>query len=135
MSYQLGEAWRLRKENGKKSVEQYLNYDAAGNITHMGREHSKFEFRYDQNDQLIQTRFQGMNGMPNLNRSHQYDFAGNRIRDSKNGVGEFLGNFLLRNEDSTFVADPDGRGELTEEITGDQKKVYSYRSDGKISGY
>jgi len=101
----------------------------------MAREHSKFEFRYDQNDQLVQTRFQGLNGMPNLNRSHQYDLVGNRIKDSKNGVGEFLGNFLLKNEESNFTADPDGFGQTIEEQTGDQSKKYSYRADGKISSF
>jgi len=39
------------KENGNPSVQEHLQYDLAGNIVKMAREHSRYELAYDSTDQ------------------------------------------------------------------------------------
>lgn len=36
---------------------------------------------------------------------------------------------------ASFTADPDGFGQVAQEVTGDQAKNYTYRADGRLIGY
>lgn len=124
------------KEKYKDSVRQHLTYDLAGNVSHMAREHSTYDLSYDPADQLVKSVFKGLQGVPAYNREFGYDGVGNRLSDShSNTLSEFVSNFLTRNGETNFLAHPDGFGETVQETTGTITKNYSYRADGKISGF
>ncbi len=128
------------------ALTQAYIYNAAGNITDTMREiteqnHSRFgAFRngrhqahekmlYDADDQLIQA-----NG-PLYSRAFQYDLLGNRIKDSEQGTGTFVANFLVKNSSENFTSDPDGFGDLVKESGNGSAKNYTYRADGKLVGF
>lgn len=123
------------KEGLKNSVQEFLRYDVAGNITGIARENARYELGYDEADQLVSSKYKGQNGVPSYNRSFGYDLVGNRVNDSIAGLGVFQSNFLTNNGVSTFEADSDGRGEVVRENTGDKTKSYTYRGDGKINTF
>jgi len=116
------------------SVEQHLTYNPAGNVSHIGREHSTYDLTYDAIDQLTNSAFNGLQGVPNYDKTFGYDPLGNAISGSR-GTGTFTSNFLTQNGTSSFLADTEGFGEVKTETTGDQVKNYTYRADGKINSF
>ncbi len=123
------------KEKAHSSVFEYLQYDKAGNISSIQRENAHYKLSYDETDQLVKSKFEGQAGVPNYNRSFTYDFLGNRIASSANGSGSFTSNFLTANGVSSFLADPDGFGNVVRETTGRQVKNYIHRADSRVSGF
>lgn len=123
------------KEGRKDSVSEQLSYDLAGNITKLYRENARYHLSYDANDQLIGSQFVGVQGVPDYNRSFQYDLMGNRLNDSLNGNGSYVSNFLLSNAKSVFEADEHGFGETVKEKSAEFEKKYVYRADQRMTGF
>ena len=89
---------------------------------------------YDNVDQLVSSSSSGNNGFVPYNRNFTYDLLGNRTNDSVNGAGSFVSNFLTQNGVSNYQADPDGFGDLAQEV-GITTKNYSYRADGRLNSF
>ena len=89
---------------------------------------------YDNVDQLVSSSASGQNGFVPYNRNFTYDLLGNRLSDSVNGAGSFVSNFLTQNGVSNYQADPDGFGDLAQEV-GITTKNYSYRADGRLNSF
>jgi len=116
-------------------VSEALNYDLAGNITNLAREHGSYTLAYDNVDQLVSSSSSGQNGFVPYNRNFTYDLLGNRLSDSVNGAGSFVSNFLTQNGVSNYQADPDGFGDLTTETSGAVTKSFGYRADGRLNSF
>lgn len=124
------------KEGSKNSVEEYLQYDLAGNIVGLARENARYALKYDAADQLIESKQQALPGVPDYNRTFGYDLAGNRTNDSVNGTASNIqSNFLLSNATANYQADEYGFGEVAKEISNNHTKNYFYRADGRIAAF
>lgn len=116
---------------GATPISETLGYDLAGNITSLEREGSSpSTIAYDAVDQILSS----VGGSTEV-RSSTLDQLGNRLTDSLNGSGNFISNFLTSNGIASYLADPDGFGDTVREIKGGITKNFTYRADGRISGY
>ncbi len=116
---------------GPTPISETLSYDLAGNVTSLQRESNAYTVAYDAIDQILSSSTSG--GSVNYNRSWSYDGVGNRIQASQEGAGSFINNFLVANGVSTFLADPDGFGDVVRETSGASIKNFGYRADGLLN--
>ena len=117
--------------SGATPISEALGYDLAGNITSLERENSSAStIAYDAVNQILSS----VGGSAEV-RSYTRDMLGNRLQDSVNGAGTFVSNFLSSNGLATYTADPNGFGQIVQEVKGGVTKNYTYRADGLLSGF
>jgi len=116
---------------GPTPISLALGYDLAGNITQLERENSSAStIAHDAVNQILSSTGGSIEA-----RSFTLDPLGNRLQDSVNGAGSFVSNFLTSNGTASFLADPNGFGDLVQETKAGVTKNYVYRADGRVSGY
>lgn len=119
-----------------ESFQENLTYDLlTGNITKIQRELGTFDYSYDDNDQLQEVVYSGIEDLGALiNRDLDYDRAGNRLRDTISGNGQFIRNVITENDQYRYYTDPNGFGNIvqkTNKLNG-EIQIYDYLTDGKI---
>jgi len=119
-----------------------LTYNAlTGDIEQIGRTDlgGAFSYQHDSLDQIKTIAFAGTAHLPQnlVNRSWQYDYAGNRADDSVNGPGQFIDNFLLSDSKATYQPDIDGVGRLSQKTdrSSDVAQRFGYLADGNLSHF
>jgi len=111
---------------GPTPITETLTYDRqTGNITNIARENGAYAVAFDAVDQLVSST-----GL--YSKSFIYDLLGNRINGS-DGPGTNVNNFLLSNGTSSFLADPDGFGDIVKETSAAAVKNYTYRADDLLN--
>lgn len=107
----------------------------TGNMTSITREFGQIDLGYDERDQLTSVNYVG-SAIPAelLNRSTDYDRAGNRLNDTQSGVGRYIRNAIIEDDNYRYYTDPNGFGNIvqrTNKATKEQQ-VYDYWTDGKL---
>lgn len=64
---------RFSRISWNQGVSEELDWDVAGNISSLTRENAAYKIGYDETDQLISSQQKAKRGVPDYNRSFQYD--------------------------------------------------------------
>jgi RHS repeat-associated protein len=74
---------------------------------------------------------------PTVNRQIQYDATGNRVEDSVNGAGTFIGNAIVSDSIALYASDTDGFGNLSRilNLQSESQQTLTYRVDEKLASF
>ena len=122
-----------------QSFSEVPTYDPlTGDITGITREFGSFTYGFDNLDQLVSSKYSGSVKLGTAaNRTDQFDWTGNRTLDSLNGEGDFIANFETNDANSSYLADPDGFGELSQIASHqtDDLSTFTYRADERLVSF